>query len=113
MKPGTTFFHSDSLAGDEWLGRDRVFKWLWENYGRAQAKDIAVEPGLVNIIGPTYGCFNSPSDLHEVRRLIEGAGGRINLVYPIEAKLADTPQLAKAQVNVVMYKEFGHTLADT
>lgn len=113
LQPGTTFFHSDSLAGDEWLGRDQVFKWLWENYGRAQAKDIAVEPGLVNIIGPTYGCFNSPADLHEVRRLIEGAGGRINLVYPMEAKLADTPQLAKAQVNVVMYKEFGHTLADT
>lgn len=113
MKPGTTFFHSESLSDDEWLGRDRVLQWLWENYGQNQAAAVEVEPGLVNIIGPTYGCFNAPSDLHEVRRLIEGAGGRINLVYSYKTNLADTPQLARAQVNVVLYQEFGHTLADT
>lgn len=113
LHPGTTFFHSESLTDDEWVGRDRVLQWLWENYGAAYARDIGVEPGLVNIIGPTYGCFNSPSDLHEVRRLIEGAGGRVNLVFPFESKLADTALLAKAQVNVVLYQEFGHTLAAT
>lgn len=113
MKPGTTFFHSESLSEDEWTGRDRVLQWLWDNYGREQAAGREIEPGLVNIIGPTFGCFNAPSDLHEVRRLIEGAGGRVNLVFPYEASLADLPQLARAQVNVVLYKEFGHTLADT
>lgn len=111
MKPGTTFFHSESLSDDEWTGRDRVLQWLWDNYGREPAAGLEVEPGLVNIIGPTFGCFNAPSDLHEVRRLIEGAGGRINLVFPYETSLADTPQLARAQVNVVLYQEFGHTLA--
>ena len=121
---GTTFFHSESLSGDEWLGRDRVLAWLWENYGRAKASTVTVEPGLVNIIGPTYGCFNGPADLHEVRRLIEGAGGRINRIFPYsatefgptqgrEATLGTMADLAKAQVNVVLYKEFGHTLADT
>lgn len=113
LQPGTTFFHSESLSDDEWVGRDRVLQWLWEQYGAAQAANIEVEPGLVNIIGPTYGCFNSPSDLHEVKRLIEGAGGRVNMVLPIESKLADIANLAKAQVNVVLYKEFGHTLATT
>lgn len=112
LQPGTTFYHSESLSEDEWVGRDRVLKWLWDNYGAARAADVAVEPGLVNIIGPTYGCFNSASDLHEVRRLIEGAGGKVNLVYPFESTLTETPNLAKAQVNVVMYKEFGHALAD-
>lgn len=113
LAPGTTFFHSDSLAEDEWVGRDRSLQWLWDNYGAAAAAGIEPEPGLVNIIGPTYGCFNSSADLHEVRRLIEAAGGRINLVYPFESKLADTPQLARAAVNVVLYQEFGHTLAAT
>ncbi len=113
LKPGTRFFFSDSLAADEWLGRDRVLQWLWEHYGKEAAATIAVELGTVNIIGPTYGCFNLPADLHEVRRLIEGAGGKINLVYPYEATLSNTAQLASAQVNVVMYHEFGHTLADT
>ncbi|MCB0065025.1 MAG: chlorophyllide a reductase subunit Z [Caldilineaceae bacterium] len=113
LQAGTRFFFSDSLSQDEWFGRDRILQWLWDEYGSATAGDITVEPGLVNIIGPTYGCFNSPSDLHEVRRLIEGAGGKINLVYPYEARLSDTAQLARAQVNVVMYHEFGHTLADT
>jgi chlorophyllide a reductase subunit Z len=32
-------------------------------------------------------------------------------VYPFEARLADTPRLADAQVNVVLYKEFGAGLA--
>lgn len=113
LQPGTTFFHSESLSHDEWLGRDRVLQWLWDNYGAESAAQIAVEPGLVNIIGPTYGCFNAPSDLHEVKRLIEGAGGRVNLVFPYEATLAAMPNLAKAQVNVVMYQEFGQTLAQT
>ncbi len=113
LKPGTTFFHSESLSDDEWLGRDRVLQWLWENYGQAQAAHIEVEPGLVNIIGPTYGCFNAPSDLNEVRRLIEGAGGRVNLVFPYEASLSDISRLAQGQINVVLYKEFGHTLADS
>lgn len=112
LHPGTTFFHSESLSDDEWLGRDRVLQWLWENYGRS-ATPVQVQPGLVNIIGPTYGCFNSAADLHEVRRLIEGAGGTVNLVFPYEARLADIPRLAEAQVNVVLYKEFGHTLAET
>ncbi len=113
LQPGAAFFHSDSLADDEWVGRDRMLQWLWELYGAPTAAAIEQEPGLVNIIGPTYGCFNSPSDLEEVRRLIEGAGGRINLIYPYASTLAQTAQLAKAQVNVVLYQEFGHTLAAT
>jgi len=113
LKPGTTFFHSESLTEDEWTGRDRSLQWLWENYGAANAADVTVEPGLVNIIGATYGNFNQPSDIEEVKRLIEGAGGTVNVIFPENTKLSDIADLAKAQVNVVLYKEFGHTLADT
>ncbi|WP_448539838.1 chlorophyllide a reductase subunit Z [Roseiflexus sp.] len=108
---GTRFYWSNSLSEDEWSGRDRVLRWLWEQFGAPHAANVQPAPGTVNIIGPTYGCFNSPSDLEEVKRLITGAGGRINLVYPMEATLADTPRLAAAQVNVVMYREFGVGLA--
>jgi 3,8-divinyl chlorophyllide a/chlorophyllide a reductase subunit Z len=111
LQPGTLFYYSDSLSEDEWAGRDRVLRWLWDNYGKAEAAGIQPVPGTVNIIGPTYGCFNAPSDLHEVRRLIEGAGGRVQMVYPYEAQLADTPRLAAAQLNVVLYREFGAGLA--
>ncbi len=111
LQPGTTFYHSNSLSEDEWAGRDRVLRWLWDNYGGA-AEATPAEPGTVNIIGPTYGCFNSPSDLEELRRLVAGAGGRVALVYPFEANLADTPRLAAAQVNVVLYREFGAGLAE-
>lgn len=113
LQPGTTFFHSESLTDDEWRGRDRVMQWLWENYGAGKADSIDVEPGLVNIIGPTYGCFNAPSDLHEIRRTIEAVGGRVNMVYPYESMLGDTANLAKAQVNIVLHKEYGYTLAET
>lgn len=114
MDPPVPFFWSQSLEGDEWEGRDRVLVWLWRNFGLKGAKDSAGTPETartVNVIGPTYGCFNSPSDLHEVKRLIAGAGGRINLVYPMQAALKDTPRLGEADVNIVMYREFGEALA--
>jgi 3,8-divinyl chlorophyllide a/chlorophyllide a reductase subunit Z len=143
---GTTFYWSNSLSDDEWVGRDRVLRWLWANYGAPSIAQTAVRPKhsaaevdpgqqnaspnasaslsapypllqvqqtpqSVNIIGPTLGCFNAPSDLHELKRLVEGAGGRINLVYPYEARLADTPRLADAQVNILLSKEYGQGLA--
>ena len=114
LDPPIPFFWSRSLEGDEWEGRDRVLLWLWEQFGAGRApadEDAARADQLVNIIGPTYGCFNSPSDLHELKRLIAGAGGRVNLVYPFEATLKDTPRLAESAVNVVMYREFGEPLA--
>ncbi|MDZ4722064.1 MAG: chlorophyllide a reductase subunit Z [Roseiflexaceae bacterium] len=111
LQPGTTFYYSNSLAEDEWAGRDRVLRWLWEQYGKPHAADVQIEPGTVNIIGPTYGCFNAPSDLSELKRLIAGAGGRINMVYPFESNLSDTPRLAAAQINIVLFKEFGQGLA--
>jgi chlorophyllide a reductase subunit Z len=114
LDPPIPFFWSRSLEGDEWEGRDRVLLWLWEQFGAGRAsadEDAARADRLVNIIGPTYGCFNSPSDLHELKRLIAGAGGRVNLVYPFEATLKDTPRLAESAVNVVIYREFGEPLA--
>ncbi|MCL6512583.1 MAG: chlorophyllide reductase subunit Z [Anaerolineae bacterium] len=138
LDPPVPFFWSQSLEGDEWEGRDRVLTWLWRNFGVNRVNRVShvshvghvggvgdtndtndtndtkgtnTPNLLVNILGPTYGCFNSPSDLHEVKRLIEGAGGQVNLVYPIEATLKDTPRLAESAVNVVMYREFGEALA--
>ncbi|MCB0076333.1 MAG: chlorophyllide a reductase subunit Z [Anaerolineales bacterium] len=111
LKPGTAFYYSDSLSEDEWAGRDRVLRWLWEQFGAAQAVEIRPERGRVNIIGPTYGCFNSAADLHEVKRLIEGAGGRLNRVFPMESRLDEMGELARGELNVVLYHEFGHGLA--
>jgi 3,8-divinyl chlorophyllide a/chlorophyllide a reductase subunit Z len=111
LDPDVRFYYSNSLAEDEWAGRDRVLRWLWEQYGAAEARPSTPQPRAVNIIGPTYGCFNAPSDLEEIKRLITGAGGSINLVYPYEATLADTPRLADAAINVVLYREFGAGLA--
>lgn len=111
LDPQARFFWSQSLEHDEWTGRDRALVFLWREYGQPRASSAAPVPRRVNIIGPTLGCFNAPSDLHELKRLIAGVGGEVGLVYPYEATIASTPRLLDASINVVMYREFGESLA--
>jgi chlorophyllide a reductase subunit Z len=120
VKGSALFFDSHSLDDDEWKSRDRALLFLWEHRDHfvapaapgdaAPATSGAARPA-VNIIGPTYGNFNSYSDLAEIKRLIEGIGASVNLVYPFEAASYDTPRLADAAASVVMYAEYGTSLA--
>ncbi len=108
--PDIRFFASNSLGDNEWQGRDRALTWLYETFD--DKKPAEIEPGTVSIIGPTYGCFNSPSDLAELKRLIAGCGATIKHVYPFESQIRDICELKNSDVIVVMYHEFGQTLAD-
>jgi chlorophyllide a reductase subunit Z len=106
-----------TIDEDQWQSANRAMNWLWSEYGtrkvappRARA---AGEKPRVNIIGPIYGYFNTWSDLHEMRRLVEGIGAEINLTFPLGSHLADVPKLADADVNVCMYREFGRLLCET
>ncbi len=110
------FFDARSLDDDEWVARDRALLFLWQNRDHFLRPAHATPAALktrprVNIIGPTYGCFNSYSDLAEMKRLLAGIGADVHLVYPFEASSYDTPSLADADATVVMYREFGGSLA--
>ena len=108
--PDVRFFPSNSLGENEWQGRERALVWLNVTFGNSEPASI--KTGTVSIIGPTYGCFNSPSDLAEIKRLIAGVGGELLHVYPFESSLHDIADLKNSDVLVVMYHEFGQTLAD-
>jgi chlorophyllide a reductase subunit Z len=104
-----------TIDEDQWQCANRAMFWLWSEYGLKKVPKRVRKEGekpRVNIIGPSYGTFNCASDVAEIKRLAQGIGAEINMIFPLGSHLSDVSRLVESDVNICMYREFGRMLCE-
>ncbi|MEY3517551.1 MAG: Light-independent protochlorophyllide reductase subunit [Pseudomonadota bacterium] len=79
--------------------------------GQHQRAPLAGRAAVCNILGPTALGFRHRDDTREIRSLLQELGIQVNVVAPLDARVADVRKQPEADLNVVLYPELARTAA--
>jgi chlorophyllide a reductase subunit Z len=108
-----------TIDEDQWQCANRAMYWLWSEYGLRRSacaaspcRATAAKSRASTSSARATARSTVPVDLAEIRRLVEGIGAEVNMVFPLGSHLADVSRLVDADVNICMYREFGRMLCE-
>jgi light-independent protochlorophyllide reductase B subunit len=109
IKTRTVSIDSSGFTGTYANGFKEAAVKILERITKKSSEKI---PRSVNIVGPTIFHYNWENDVTELKRMLDLLGIKVISVICAGESVANLERASQAELNIVVYEEFGDSVAD-